>query len=74
MSTAGHEKPRGKLGSPLSKATYTTRPIVNEYREVKVKSPPARGVKEILKTSAYSQLKRYGQVFLTRRDSVPIEE
>ncbi len=60
VSTAGHEKPRGKLGRPRSKAKYTVRPIVNEYREGKVKSTPARGVKEYLKPSVYSQRKRYG--------------
>ena len=46
VSTAGHEKPRGKLGRPRSKAKYHTRPIVEEYREGKVKSSPARGVKK----------------------------
>jgi hypothetical protein len=30
----------GKLGRPLSKAKYLKRPIVNEYREGKVKSTP----------------------------------
>ncbi len=30
----------GKLGRPLSKAKYSWRPIVNEYREGKVKSTP----------------------------------
>jgi hypothetical protein len=55
VSTAGHEEPRGKLGRPRSKAKYTERPIAHEYREGKVKSTPARGVKESLKPSAYSQ-------------------
>ena len=59
MSTAGHEKPRGKLGRPRSKAKYGLRPIVNEYREGKVKSPPARGVKEFLNPSAYRQPEPY---------------
>ncbi len=31
------------------------RPIVNQYREGKVKSTPIRGVKEILKPNAYKQ-------------------
>jgi hypothetical protein len=44
-STAGHGKPRGKLGRPRSKAKYIQRPIANEYREGKVKSTPVRGVK-----------------------------
>ncbi len=30
----------GKLGRPLSKAKYSWRPIVNKYREGKVKSTP----------------------------------
>jgi hypothetical protein len=30
----------GKPGRPLSKAEYLLRPIVNEYREGKVKSTP----------------------------------
>ncbi len=61
VSTAGHEKPRGKLGRPRSKAKYILRPIVNEYREGKVKSPPARGVKEFLKPSAYRQPEPYAR-------------
>ena len=40
MSTTGHEEPRGKLGRPLSKAKYPWRPIVDEYREGKVKRTP----------------------------------
>ena len=31
------------------------RPIVNQYREGKVKSTPIRGVKQILKPDAYKQ-------------------
>ena len=46
VSTAGHEKPRGKLGRPRSKAQYRTRPIADKYREGTVKRPPARGVKQ----------------------------
>lgn len=52
VSTAGHEQSRGKLGGPPSKAKYPRRPIVDEYREGRVKSTPARGVKESLKPSA----------------------
>ncbi len=81
VSTTGHEQPRGKLGRPRSKAKYTARPIVNEYREGKVKSPPARGVKEILKPSVYSQRKATGLARAPlgaapgdRADRVPIEE
>ena len=45
------------------------RPIVNKYREGKVKSTPVRGVKEDLKPSAYkqwkpsTQLKAFGLAF-----------
>ena len=52
VSTAGHVESRGKLGGPPSKAKYLRRPIVNEYREGKVKSTPVRGVKENLKPCA----------------------
>lgn len=34
------------------------RPIVNQYREGKVKSTPMRGVKQILKPDAYKQVER----------------
>ena len=33
------------------------RPIVNQYREGKVKSTPIRGVKETLKPNVYNQWK-----------------
>jgi hypothetical protein len=55
LSTAGHEESRGKPGRPRSKAKYPKRPIVNEYREGKVKSTPVRGVKENLKPVAHKQ-------------------
>ena len=55
LSTAGHEESRGKQGRPRSKAKYPKRPIVNEYREGKVKSTPVRGVKENLKPVAHKQ-------------------
>ena len=35
------------------------RPIVNQYREGKVKSTPVRGVKEFLKPYAYKQWEGY---------------
>ena len=35
------------------------RPIVNEYREGKVKSTPVRGVKQTLKPSAYKPFEGY---------------
>ena len=37
------------------------RPIVNQYREGKVKRTPARGVKEYLKPYAYKQWEGYGR-------------
>ncbi len=38
------------------------RPIVNQYREGKVKSTPVRGVKEYLKPCAYKQWEGYAWV------------
>ena len=43
LSTTGHEKSCGKQGGPPSKAKYPMRPIVNQYREGKVKSTPKGG-------------------------------
>jgi hypothetical protein len=40
LSTAGHGKSCGKQGGPPSKAKYPSQPIVNKYREGKVKSTP----------------------------------
>ena len=40
LSTTGHVKSCGKLGGPPSKAKYPWPPIVNQYREGKVKSTP----------------------------------
>ena len=40
LSTAGHEKSRGNLGGPPSKAKYPWRPIAYQYREGKVKRTP----------------------------------
>ena len=45
LSTTGHVKSCGKLGGPPSKAKHPWPPIVNQYREGKVKSTPTRGVK-----------------------------
>ena len=39
-STTGHVESRGNPGGPPSKAKYPKRPIVDEYREGKVKSTP----------------------------------
>ena len=51
-----------RLNTPL-------RPIVNQYREGKVKSTPVRGVKEYLKPYIYKQWERYGRKAM--RDRVP---
>ena len=39
-STAGHGESCGNQGGPPPKAKYPVRPIVNKYREGKVKSTP----------------------------------
>ena len=46
MSTAGPVKSRGKLGGPPSKAKHSWRPIVDQYREGKVKSTPGGECKD----------------------------
>ena len=46
LSTTGHEEPCGKLGGPPSKANYSERPIVDQYREGKVKSTPEGELKD----------------------------
>ena len=51
-SRAGHVKPRPNPWGPSHKAEYRCRPIVDEYREGKVKRTPSRGVKETLKSCA----------------------
>ena len=45
LSTTDHEKFCGKLPGPPGKAKYILRPIVDKFREGKVKSTPGRGVK-----------------------------
>ena len=49
------------------------RPIVNQYREGKVKSTPVRGVKEYLKPYAYKQWEGYDAILRERvmPDRVP---
>ena len=47
------------------------RPIVNQYREGKVKRTPARGVKEYLKPYAYKQWEGYGCSNAVTPDRVP---
>jgi hypothetical protein len=44
----------------LARLNTLWRPIVNQYREGKVKSTPVRGVKKYLKPYAYKQWKGYG--------------
>ena len=43
----------------LARLNTRWRPIVNQYREGKVKSTPVRGVKEYLKPYAYKQWEGY---------------
>ena len=47
--------PVGICEDHLARLNTTRRPIVDKYREGKVKSTPARGVKETLKPCAYNQ-------------------
>ena len=47
------------------------RPIVNQYREGKVKSTPVRGVKEYLKPYAYKQWEGYAALRCGMPDRVP---
>ena len=48
--------PVGIREDHLARLNTPQRPIVNKYREGKVKSTPARGVKETLKPCAYKPL------------------
>jgi len=41
----GNENPVGSRRNYIAKAKYSTSPIVNQYREGKVKSSPLRAVK-----------------------------
>ena len=47
------------------------RPIVNQYREGKVKSTPVRGVKKYLKPYAYKQWEGYARLRSGMPDRVP---
>ena len=47
------------------------RPIVNQYREGKVKSTPVRGVKEYLKPYASKQWEGYAHFRMGMPDRVP---
>jgi uncharacterized protein YbbK (DUF523 family) len=48
----------------LPSLSTPVRPIVNKYREGKVKSTPVRGVKQYLKPSAYKPFEGYAQARL----------
>ena len=61
--------PAGIWEDHLPRLNTTHRPIVNEYREGKVKRTPVRGVKEYLKPCAYKQWERYARKGM--RDHVP---
>eukprot|EP00825_Cyclidium_porcatum_P030462 TRINITY_DN3228_c0_g1_i5.p4 TRINITY_DN3228_c0_g1~~TRINITY_DN3228_c0_g1_i5.p4 ORF type:complete len:206 (-),score=-38.80 TRINITY_DN3228_c0_g1_i5:4-621(-) len=50
----------GKQGGPTPKAKYFWRPIVDQYREGKVKRTGVTGVKQNLKPCAYKQWEGYG--------------
>ena len=53
--------PAGIWEDHLPRLNTTHRPIVNEYREGKVKRTPVRGVKEYLKPCAYKQWEHYAR-------------
>ena len=52
LSRAGPEEPCPKQAAPSAKAKHPGRPIVDKYREGKVKSTADSGVKENLKPCA----------------------
>ena len=62
--------PAGIWEDHLPRLNTTHRPIVNEYREGKVKRTPVRGVKEYLKPCAYKQWEGYARKRMP--DRVPI--
>ena len=49
----------GSCEDHLARLNTLWRPIVNQYREGKVKSTPVRGVKKYLKPYAYKQWEGY---------------
>ena len=51
----------------LPRLNTHVRPIVNQYREGKVKSTPVRGVKQFLKPYAYKQWEGYNRSLLRSR-------
>ena len=56
MCTKETPEYNGTREDHLARLNTPQRPIVNKYREGKVKSTPARGVKENLKPCAYKPL------------------
>ena len=52
----------GSCEDHLARLNTLRRPIVNQYREGKVKSTPVRGVKEYLKPYAYKQWEGYVEI------------
>ena len=52
----------GTCEDHLARLNTLWRPIVNQYREGKVKRTPVRGVKEYLKPYAYKQWEGYGEL------------
>ena len=62
----------GSWEDHLPRLNTRLRPIVNQYREGKVKSTPVRGVKEYLKPYAYKQWKSISPWFaMVMLDRVP---
>ena len=59
----------GSYEDHLVRLNTPWRPIVNQYREGKVKRTPARGVKEYLKPYAYKQWEGYA--FVLRDGGMP---
>ena len=60
--------PVGIREDHLPRLNTSQRPIVNQYREGKVKSTPVRGVKQYLKPFIYKQWNHHGE---TRWNRVP---
>ena len=61
----------GSYEDHLVRLNTTQRPIVNQYREGKVKSTPVRGVKEYLKPYVYKQWEGYAAGNRGTPDRVP---
>ncbi len=54
--------PAGISEDRLTRLNTSRQPIVNQYREGKVKSTPVRGVKKYLKPSARKQWEHHGEM------------